>query len=76
MMPLACLLQGLLLVLCHDSSGSVVKASCLSRYAHYTSPQPLVLQAHLLQRVLLVRHNYIILGLLLNYLILNALSRP
>ena len=27
-------------------SGSAVKASCLSIYAHYTSPQALILQAH------------------------------
>ena len=39
----------MLLVLCLGSSGSIVRASCLSRYAHYTPPQPLVLQAQSLQ---------------------------
>ena len=48
---LAWLLQGLLLLLCLGSSGSVVRAFCLSRYAHYIPPQPLVSQAHSLQRV-------------------------
>ena len=47
MMPLAWLLQSLLLFHCCSSSGSAVRAS---RYAHYTPPQPLVLQAHSLQR--------------------------
>ena len=46
-MPLAWLLQSLLLFHRCGSSGSAVRAS---RYAHYTPPRPLVLQVHSLQR--------------------------
>ena len=46
-MPLAWLLQSLLLFHCCGSSGSAVRAS---RYAHYTPPQHLVLPSHSLQR--------------------------
>ena len=47
MMTLAWLLQILLLFHCCGSNGSAVRAS---RHAHYTPPQPLVLQVHSLQR--------------------------